>query len=35
MLCLIKEKSRGGDISEKNFAIVESLAKQILNLFEL
>jgi len=35
MLCLIKEKSRGGDISEKNLAIVESLAKQILNLFEL
>jgi len=35
MLCLIKEKSRGGDISEKNFDIVESLAKQILNLFEL
>jgi len=35
MLCLIKEKSRGGDISEKNFVIVESLAKQILNLFEL
>ena len=35
MLCLIKEKSRGGNISEKNFAIVESLAKQILNLFEL
>jgi len=35
MLCLIKEKSRGGDITEKNFAIVESLAKQILNLFEL
>ena len=35
MLCLIKEKSRGGNISEKNFTIVESLAKQILNLFEL
>jgi len=35
MLCLIKEKSRGGDISEKNFTIVESLAKQILNLFEI
>ena len=35
MLCLIKEKSRGGDISEKNFIIVQSLAKQILNLFEL
>ena len=35
MLCLIKEKSRGGNISEKNFIIVQSLAKQILNLFEL
>jgi len=35
MLWLIKEKSRGGDISEKNFTIEESLAKQILNLFEL
>jgi len=35
MLCLIIEKSRGGDISEKNFTIVESLAKQILNHFEL
>jgi nucleolar protein 56 len=35
MLSLIKEKSRGGNISEKNFAIVQSLAKQILNLFEL
>ena len=35
MLSLIKEKSRGGNISEKNFAIVQSLAKQILELFEL
>jgi len=35
MLCLIKEKSRGGNISEKNFVIVQSLAKQILELFEL
>ena len=35
MLSLIKEKSRGGNISEKNFAIVQSLAKQILDLFEL
>ncbi|MEA2044765.1 MAG: ribonucleotide-diphosphate reductase subunit beta, partial [Thermoproteota archaeon] len=35
MLCLIKEKSRGGNISEKNFVIVQSLAKQILDLFEL
>jgi len=35
MLSLIKEKSRGGNISEKNFIIVQSLAKQILELFEL
>ena len=35
MLSLVKEKSRGGDISEKNFTIVQSLAEQILNLFEL
>jgi len=35
MLSLIKEKSRGGDISEKNFIIVQALAKQILDLFEL
>ena len=35
MLSLIKEKSRGGNISEKNFAIVQSLAKQVLDLFEL
>jgi len=35
MLSLIKEKSRGGNISEKNFVIVQSLAKQILDLFEL
>ena len=35
MLSLIKEKSRGGNITEKNFGIVQSLAKQILNLFEL
>jgi len=35
MLSLIKEKSRGGNISEKNFVIVQSLAKQILELFEL
>ncbi len=34
-LSLIKERSRGGNISEKNFVIVQSLAKQILNLFEL
>jgi len=35
MLSLIKEKSRGGSISGKNFTIVQSLAKQILDLFEL
>ena len=35
MLSLLKEKSRGGNISEKNFVIVQSLAKQILDLFEL
>ena len=35
MLSLIKEKSRGGNISGKNFTIVQSLAKQILELFEL
>ena len=35
MLSLIKEKSRGGNISEKNFVIVQSFAKQILELFEL
>ncbi len=35
MLSLVKEKSRGGDISEKNFTIVQALAKQILDLFEL
>ena len=35
MLSLIKEKSRGGSISEKNFGIVQALAKQILDLFEL
>ena len=35
MLLLIKEKSRGGNITEKNLSIVQTLAKQILNLFEL
>ncbi len=35
MLSLVKEKSRGGNITEENFAIVQSLAKQILDLFEL
>ena len=35
MLTLVKEKSRGGDITEKNLSIVQTLAKQILDLFEL
>ena len=35
MLSLIKEKSRGGDLTEKNLAIVQTLAKQILDLFKL
>jgi len=35
MLTLLTEKSRGGDISEENLQIVQSLAKQILDMFEL
>ncbi len=35
MLNLVTEKSRGGDISEANLEIVQTLAKQILELFEL
>ena len=35
MLSLIKEKSRGGNLTEKNLAIVQTLAKQILDLFKL
>ena len=35
MLSLVKEKSRGGDLTEKNLAIVQTLAKQILDLFKL
>ena len=35
MLTLITDKSRGGDISEVNLGIVQTLAKQILELFEL
>jgi len=35
MLLLVKEKSRGGDLTEKNLAIVQTLAKQILDLFKL
>jgi len=35
MLSVIRKKSRGGDISPENLAIVQSLAKQILELNEL
>ena len=35
MLSLVKEKSRGGDLTEKNLSIIQTLAKQILELFEL
>ena len=35
MLSLVKEKSRGGDISEENLAIVQILAKNILELFDM
>lgn len=35
MLYLLQKKSRGGQISEENLAIVQSIAKQILELFEL
>ncbi|MDX1595713.1 MAG: ribonucleotide-diphosphate reductase subunit beta [Nitrosopumilaceae archaeon] len=35
MLSLISKKSRGGEISEENLAIVQSLAKQILDFHEL
>lgn len=35
MLTLVTEKSRGGDITDANLAIVQTLAKQILELFEL
>ncbi|MDE1765712.1 MAG: ribonucleotide-diphosphate reductase subunit beta [Thaumarchaeota archaeon] len=35
MLSLLQEKSRGGQISNENLAIVQVLAKQILELFEL
>jgi nucleolar protein 56 len=35
MLTLVTEKSRGGEISDANLAIVQSLAKQILELFDL
>ncbi len=35
MLSLLQGKSRGGQMSNENLAIVQSLAKQILQLFEL
>ena len=35
MLTLIQEKSKGGDISKENLAMVQSLAKQILEMYEL
>jgi len=35
MLSLIASKSRGGDISEKNLKIVQSMAKQMLELHDL
>lgn len=35
MLLLVSEKSRGGDISDVNLSIVQGLAKQILDLFEI
>ncbi len=35
MLSLISKKSRGGDISDENLAIVQSIAKQILDFHEL
>ncbi len=35
MLTLVGEKSRGGNITEENLTIVQTLAKQILDLHEL
>ncbi|MEO9306842.1 Pre-mRNA processing ribonucleoprotein, binding domain protein [Nitrosotalea sinensis] len=35
MLFLLQKKSRGGQISDENLSIVQSIAKQILDLFEL
>ncbi|MDE1842522.1 MAG: ribonucleotide-diphosphate reductase subunit beta [Thaumarchaeota archaeon] len=35
MLSLLQKKSRGGQISDENLAIVQGIAKQILDLFEL
>jgi nucleolar protein 56 len=35
MLSLLQKKSKGGAISDENLAIVQTLAKQILDLFDL
>ncbi|HJW19711.1 MAG TPA: ribonucleotide-diphosphate reductase subunit beta [Candidatus Nitrosotalea sp.] len=35
MLSLLQKKSRGGQISDENFIIVQGIAKQILDLFDL
>jgi nucleolar protein 56 len=35
MLSLLQKKSKGGKISNENLAIVQSIAKQILDLFDL
>ena len=35
MLSVVKEKSRGGEITEENLLMVQSLARNILELFEL
>ena len=35
MLSLVKEKSRGGDISKENLMIVQTLAKQIIELHDM
>jgi nucleolar protein 56 len=35
MLSLLQNKSKGGQISDENLAIVQAIAKQILELFEL
>jgi len=35
MLSVVQEKSKGGDISNENLIIVQSIAKQILEMFEI
>ena len=35
MLSLVREKSRGGDITDENLLMVQSLAKNILELFDM